>query len=192
MTETSPLRREDQARIDALLDFWFAPGMKAKWYRGGPEFDAELGERFATDCDRAWNGHCEGWVQTARGALALILLLDQLPRNLHRGNAKAFAHDEKARALSRHMLDRGFDRELPQRMRVFCYLPLEHSEDLADQEDCLKLMGQLDEMKAVVDYSRQHRDIIVRFGRFPHRNAALGRASTPEEEAFLKEPGSSF
>ena len=110
----------------------------------------------------------------------------------HRGKAEAYDQDEKARAIARHMLAKGLDRELPQRMRVFCYLPLEHSEDMTDQEDCLALMSKLDEMEGVEDYSRQHRDIIARFGRFPHRNAALGRRSTAEEAAFLKEPGSSF
>ena len=123
--------------------------MEAKWYRGGPDFDDELRDRFSADCQGAWSGQCEGWAQTARGALALVLLLDQLPRNLHRGKAEAYSQDEKARALARHMLEKGFDRELPQRMRVFCYLPLEHSEDLADQEMCLELMGQLDGLKEV-------------------------------------------
>jgi uncharacterized protein (DUF924 family) len=192
MTAENPLAPEDQERIDRLLDFWFAPGMEATWYRGGLEFDAELGERFSADCQRAWGGRCDTWKETARGALALILLLDQLPRNLHRGKSEAFAQDEKARALARYMLEEGFDQELPQRMRVFCYLPLEHSEDMTDQEDCLALMSKLDQMDGVEDYSRQHRDIIARFGRFPHRNAALDRRSTAEEEAFLKEPGSSF
>lgn len=192
MAKNLQLPLADRKAIEDLLGFWFAPGMEAKWYDGGPEFDAALSRRFSGLCAEAWSGRLDHWKETPHGALALLLLLDQFPRNLRRGSAQAFAQDAKARALTRHVLTKGFDREFPQRLRVFCYLPLEHSEDLADQEECLRLMAELDEVAEAADYARQHRDIIARFGRFPHRNAALGRSSTAEEEEFLREPGSSF
>jgi uncharacterized protein (DUF924 family) len=137
-------------------------------------------------------GELDAWAAGARGALALVILLDQVPRNLSRGDPRAFAGDAKALAVTKDALGRGLDRELSQAERMFLHLPLEHCEDLRDQELCVELMGRLDENPKWRDYALRHRDIIKRFGRFPHRNAALGRESTAEEEAFLQEPGSSF
>ncbi len=145
--------------------------------------------------ERAAAGRCADWALEAEPCLALILLLDQLPRNLFRGSAKAFATDAQAREAARAALARGFDRSLPASWRQFIYLPFEHSEDLADQDLSVKLATALARDPAfarALDYAERHRAIIARFGRFPHRNAALGRVSTAEEEAFLKEPGSSF
>jgi uncharacterized protein (DUF924 family) len=122
----------------------------------------------------------------------LCVLLDQVPRNLFRGQGRAFASDAAARAIAREAIDQGFDRNLPQPQRLFLYLPFEHSESLADQDESVRLIGALDENPTWKDYAIRHRDVIARFGRFPHRNAALGRRNTAEETAFLATPGSSF
>jgi uncharacterized protein (DUF924 family) len=185
-----------------LLDFWFgAPGSphhdqpREIWFKTDAAFDDELRARFTADQKAAAAGAYDDWRQSPDGCLALILLLDQLPRNLYRGTAAAFASDEKARAVARHALAQGFDRSLPDVRRWFLYLPFEHSEDLADQETSVSLFAALPANAANDDtlaYAKRHHDTIARFGHFPHRNAILGRASTAEEEAFLREPGSSF
>jgi uncharacterized protein (DUF924 family) len=192
----------DAQRAAALLDFWFgAAGTpdcdkpRPVWFKADPAFDAALGERFLADYCRAMAGECEHWLAACDGALALVLLLDQLPRNLHRGRAGAFACDAKARAAARQAVARGFDRMLPPVRRGFLYLPFEHSEELADQELSCQLFAAMPagpERDGGLDYAQRHHAIIARFGRFPHRNRALGRVSTPEEEAFLAGPGSSF
>lgn len=186
----------------ALIDFWFGPPrsptrfqQRAVWFEADPGFDAPLRDRFGALQKRAAAGGCADWAREAEPCLALILLLDQLPRNLFRGSGQAFAGDAAARQAARAALARGFDRSLPGTWRQFIYLPFEHSEDLADQELSVTLYTALARDPAfagALDYARRHRAIIVRFGRFPHRNAALGRVSTADEEAFLREPGSSF
>ena len=186
----------------ALIDFWFRPPrspgrfqQRAVWFKVDPGFDTELRTRFAALQRRAADGSCADWALEAEPCLTLILLLDQLPRNLFRGSAQAFASDPLAREAAREALKRGFDRSLPASWRQFIYLPFEHSEALADQELCVKLMTGLARDPAcagMLDFAQRHHAIIARFGRFPHRNAVLGRPSTPEEEVFLKEPGSSF
>jgi uncharacterized protein (DUF924 family) len=186
----------------ALIDFWFGPPrspsrfqQRAIWFKADPGFDAQLRDRFGALRERAAAGGCPDWALEAEPCLALILLLDQLPRNLFRGSARAFASDGRAREAARAALSRGFDRSLPASWRQFIYLPFEHSEELGDQELSVKLAAALARDPAfagALDYARRHHAIITRFGRFPHRNAALGRKSTPEEEGFLKEPGSSF
>ncbi len=184
------------ARAKALLDFWFGPGEapRAVWFEPDPAFDVACGD-FLADHARAAAGLNDPWADTAEGALALILLLDQIPRNCFRGTKRAYASDAKAREVTRLALARGFDKSLPPVRRNFVYLPLEHSETLADQEEMVRLaatLGDHPEGAEIVEYAVRHRDIVARFGRFPHRNAALGRATTPEEAAFLKEPNSSF
>jgi uncharacterized protein (DUF924 family) len=192
----------DAGRAAALLDFWFGPpGARERdrprplWFAAPPGFDAALRRRFARDHARAAAGRYRHWRVAPETCLALVLLLDQLPRNLHRGTPRAYGGDAPARAVARHALHRGFDRRVAPVRRWFFYLPFMHSEELADQELCVALHRRLppsaDHARALAA-ARQHRDIIARFGRFPHRNRALGRASTEEEEAFLKEPGSSF
>ena len=126
-----------------------------------------------------------------RGALASCLVLDQLPRNLFRGTPRAFAYDPLARAIARRTVAAGLDRQLDAKARLFLYLPFEHSEEIADQREAVRLCEELGNA-GWLDYARRHLVIIERFGRFPHRNAILGRVSTPEEVAFLREPGSSF
>ena len=175
-----------------VLAFWFAPGRADKWFERDEGFDAEVRETLGPLCRQALDGGLDHWGETARGTLALIILLDQVPRNLFRGEARAFAGDERALALAKRALARGLDQDLAVEERVFLYMPLEHCEALADQELCVALMSGLEGDPKWLDYALRHRDIIARFGRFPHRNALLGRASTPEEEAFLGEPGSSF
>ncbi len=175
-----------------ILDFWFAPGTDARWFEKDPDFDRAVRERCFVHYERAAAGDYDGWTATPEGCLALCLLLDQVPRNLFRGEPRAFATDAAARAVTKAALDRGFDRSLSQVQRLFLYLPLEHSEALDEQEACLRLVAELDEKPEWRDSAVRHRDIIARFGRFPHRNAALGRETTEEEAAFLKEEGSSF
>jgi uncharacterized protein (DUF924 family) len=188
-------------RHQALLDFWFAAGTpdhlrpRRVWFAPDPAFDAELRARFLEDWERAARGELAGWEDARESCLALVILCDQVPRNLFRGTAKAFSTDARARAVARVALARGDDQGLAPVQRWFLYLPFEHSEDLEDQRRSIALFEQLrhDPDSAVaIDYARRHQVIIERFGRFPHRNGALGRTSTPEEEAFLLTPGSSF
>lgn len=179
--------------VRRVLDFWFAPGADAKWFEHSAAFDRAVREALAEDHERAAAGTYDGWAETPRGALALVLLLDQVPRNLFRDDPRAFACDARALGVTRHALARGFDRRLrSQAQRMFLYLPLEHSEDLADQERCCRLMAALDENADWAEWAEKHREVIARFGRFPHRNAALGRTSSEAERAFLARPGSAF
>lgn len=198
----APLPMSDETRVRTLLDFWFgAPGTpecdqpRKVWFKADPAFDAALRAQFLDDHRRAASGGCDHWCGACDPALALVLLLDQLPRNLYRGRPEAFASDAWARDAARQSIARGFDRQLPPVRRPFLYLPFEHSEDLADQEQSLALYAAMPpnpKYDSNLDFARRHHTIIARFGRFPHRNRALGRASTAEEEAFLKEPNSSF
>lgn len=181
-----------------VLDFWFSETARTRWFEKDPAFDAEC-RRFAPLVAAAADDRLAAWERTPEGCLALAILLDQLPRNLHRGSPRAFASDAKARAVAERAIARGFDRRLPPDRRAFLYLPFEHSEDLADQRRSVALfrqlaadMGGTAQAQEYLDYAIRHEQIIERFGRFPHRNAVLGRPSTPEEEEFLKQPGSSF
>ena len=173
-----------------LLACWFDPQNHPLWFKSTPAFDALLRDDFGAAVERAARGELDELEASADGALALCLLLDQIPRNIWRGTAAAFAQDEQARAVADRAITRGFDLAVRHEGRVFLYLPFEHSEHLADQDRAVKLIGPLGPEQ--LDYAVRHRDIVARFGRFPHRNRALGRTSTAEEEAFLQEPGSSF
>lgn len=189
---------------DDVLEFWFPRDRERAnklWWGKDATLDAEIRERFGPTLAAARAGLLDEWAATARGRLALIIVLDQFSRNIHRGSPDSFAADAQARALTKDGLALGHDRELELLERLFFYLPLEHSESLDDQQQCVALMQSLadiagearqQEVAFYVDYAIQHRDIIARFGRFPHRNAVLGRASTDEELAFLQQPGSSF
>lgn len=183
----------------ALLDFWFAPPGspehgedRAVWWEADPAFDAELRRCFLDLHEAAAAGRLDAWPETPEGALALVLALDQLPRNMFRGTPRAYATDERARAVAEAALARGDDRALPFELAKFLYLPFMHSEDLADQRRCLALCEARPGGELTADFARRHLEIVERFGRFPHRNAVLGRPSTAEELAFLEEPGSSF
>ncbi len=181
-----------------VLSFWFGAGWattgseyRPQWFTPSPAFDGAIARAFGDGVARAMAGDFTDLADHPEGCLALVILLDQFPRNLFRGTARAFAADPRARAVARQALERGFDLILPPVMRLFLYLPFEHSEDLADQQRSVILFETLDNAEWL-DYAILHRDIIARFGRFPHRNAALGRPSTAEEIAFLKTPNSSF
>lgn len=174
-----------------VLAFWFDPEIKAKWFNGGAEFDALCRERFSHAIEAAKAGDLDDWAQTPDGALALVILLDQMTRNVHRGTPLAFSGDVAALAIAKAAIARGFDAATAPERRNFLYLPLQHSEHLEDQERGVKLYAAND-VDDGLRWMTRHRDVIARFGRFPHRNAILGRASTPEEEDFLRQPGSKF
>jgi uncharacterized protein (DUF924 family) len=170
-----------------VTDFWRAAGPK-KWFRKDAAFDREIEARFLSAHEAAAAGHLSDWEATPDGALALLLLLDQFPRNMFRGSARAFATDPLARAVADRAIARGFDAGAANAERTFFYLPFEHSENLADQERSLALSRRAGDGKAD-RYAEFHADIIRRFGRFPHRNAVLGRANTPQEQVFLDAGG---
>lgn len=180
-----------------VLDFWFAGDptvwRQQRWFVRDDGFDAEISSRFALAVEAARDGALDSWAATAAGALALVIVLDQFPRNLFRGSHLAFAGDAHARRIARAALP--WAGALSPVQRVFLYLPFEHSEDLADQDRSVALFESLrgaGDVEATIDYAHSHREVITRFGRFPHRNAALGRENTPEEEAYLAEPGAGF
>lgn len=189
--------------VKDVLHFWFgAPGtaicgtFREAWFKKDPAFDDEIRRHFLATTEAAARGEFDRWLADREGALALVVLLDQFPRNLYRGSAKAFAADPKAREVAATAIERGFDMQCLSCERMFFYLPFEHSELLADQDRSVELFKRLAEddpsRAGIVPYALRHQEIIQRFGRFPHRNEALGRESTAEEIAFLKEPMSSF
>ena len=190
------------SRSDEILAFWFgapeAPDHgqpREAWFKKSDAFDAEIRARFPTDYEAARAGRLRDWAETGRGCLALIIVLDQFPRNLFRDSAQAYATDQAALALAAHGVRQGFDQALPPVMRAFAYMPYMHSEDLDDQRQCQARMKSLPEGRffdANRRAAREHLAIVERFGRFPHRNAVLERESTPEEFTFLETPGSSF
>ncbi len=186
-------------RARALLDFWFAPpgdpGRERHrdiWFKSTEEFDAALRREFLADYEAAAAGALRSWEESAEGALAVVLLLDQVPRNIFRETPRAYATDPAARAAADRALERGFDQMAPPAWRMFFYMPFHHSENLADQRRSLALFGALprnpDRGGSLRRYGRPYIEVIERFGRFPHRNAILGRQSTEEEIEFLKKP----
>ncbi|MEP4379908.1 MAG: DUF924 family protein [Alphaproteobacteria bacterium] len=181
---------------DAVLDFWFAETDRANWFERSDAFDRVIRDRFADAVETARGGGFSDWHETARGCLAVIILIDQFSRNLYRDSPRAWSADDLALSCTRRALARNYDADLTPEERKFLYMPLMHSEDLADQEQCVDVYRTLAAASAAedvaLDFAIRHRDIIARFGRFPHRNAILGRESTPEEVEFLKEPDSSF
>jgi len=188
---------------DAVLDFWFgAPGSsdygsaRRAWFSKDTDFDATIRQRFGALVERALRGELEAWADAPRSALAQILLLDQFTRNAFRGTARAFAGDARALAAASRMVGARQDEALSPLMRAFVYLPFEHAEAMAMQDEAVRLFGKLvaevPEHADMLDYAHRHRAVIARFGRFPHRNEILGRRSTAEEIAFVKQPGSGF
>jgi uncharacterized protein (DUF924 family) len=170
-----------------VIAFWRDAGPK-KWFEKDEAFDRAIRERFLATYEAAARGELAAWENDAEGALALLLVLDQFPRNMFRGSARAFATDPLARAITNRAIDKGFDHAVGGDFRNFFYLPFEHSESLVDQERCIALcqaVGDEDNLK----WAKLHADIIRQFGRFPHRNAALARQTTPEEQAFLDGDG---
>jgi uncharacterized protein (DUF924 family) len=196
---------------EEIIDFWFdhpavAEGGHAEiWWKPDPEVDAEIRRRFGEDVERAKAGEYDDWADDPEGMLALVLLLDQFTRNIYRDTPDAFSGDTKALALSRAAIERGFDRELDPPRRAFLYMPLEHAEYDSAQEESIESFERLAEEAAAIeggkykemsdaflDFAHKHKVIIDRFGRYPHRNEILGRETTDEEAAFLKQPNSSF
>lgn len=187
---------------DEVLEFWFGrpdePGwgeLRDFWFRAGPEVDREVVLRFGPLYEAAQAGALDGWQATPESSIALVIVLDQFSRHLHRGSAAAFAADARALAVADHAIASGFDRALAPVKRHFLYLPFMHSERLDDQRRCVRLMAALEGegyRGGALKAAREHFELIERFGRFPHRNAALGRVSTPDEERFLREGGRSF
>ncbi len=185
-----------------ILDFWFGREgeegygeFREAWFIKDSEFDREVRDRFEGAYEEAAAGKLDHWKDEAWSCLALIILLDQFPRNMFRGDPKTYAADDKALEAARHAVEHAYDRELPPYGRLFVYLPFEHSEDLEDQRSSVELFRELSaEMGSedLLGYAVRHLEIIEHFGRFPHRNEILGRATTPEEAAFLRGPNSSF
>lgn len=167
-----------------VLDFWFAEGMEKRWFRSTAALDREICRRFLALWRRAASGELEGWAGGPEGALALVIVLDQLPLNMFRGDGQAFSTEAKAVDVARAAIAAEFDRRLPGPHKAFLYMPLMHSEDLIHQEEAVRLF-EMAGLTSNARFARHHRELIRRFGRFPHRNALLGRASTPEELAYL-------
>ncbi len=177
-----------------ILSFWFgttdlgAPiARRPVWFRATPAFDAQIARTYTAVHEAAASGALDRLMDAPADCLALILALDQFPRNIHRGTARAYASDARARAVARHALAQGYDRGFHRWPRTFAYLPFEHSESLADQDRSVELFGTLGVARSL-ESAVAHRDAIRRFGRFPHRNAALGRENTPEEAEYLEDP----
>lgn len=200
----------DDADIAAILSFWFGTlegphdvdrSKKTLWWRGKPEIDAEVARRFGPLVEAAIDGHFEVWTATARGSLALVILLDQLARNVYRGTPRAFAGDTRALEVSRRARASGQDRDLRLIERAFLYMPMMHAEDVDAAQESIEAFEALsaeirsgpgDAHPDFLSSARQHAQIVDRFGRYPHRNAVLGRSDTPDERAFLDEGGSRF
>ena len=176
-----------EATPASVVGFWRDAGM-VKWFRGGEAFDAECRSRWQAAHFAAARRELEPWMDTAEGALALAILLDQIPRNIFRGSGHAFATDPLALHYATRALASGLDAQVEHALRMFLYLPFEHSEAMADQQRAVELFTGLGDSD-LLGYATAHRDVIDRFGRFPHRNTALGRINTPEEQAWLDAGG---
>jgi uncharacterized protein (DUF924 family) len=188
---------------DDVISFWLgdASHPREEWFRRSDALDAQIRDRFADAVEQAARGALDAWEGTARGRLAIVILLDQFSRNAFRGTARAFSQDARALAVAARGVDLGEDRVLLPLERSFLYMPFVHAEDRVMQARACALFDVLageapaelaDYLGTALKFARAHRDIVDRFGRFPHRNAILGRATTPEEAEFLKQPGSSF
>jgi uncharacterized protein (DUF924 family) len=194
---------EPAPEAQAVLDFWFGPegsamhgSQRKEWFAKDDAFDQSIRDRFGATLERGLRGELDAWADAPRSALARILLLDQFTRNVFRGTPRAFAGDPQALAAASAMVGAHHDEQLPAFMRAFVYLPFEHAESAAMQGEAVRHFARLaaadPAFASMLDYAHRHRAVIERFGRFPHRNAILGRQSTAEEIAFLEQPGSSF
>ena len=179
------------AEIEEILNFWFIECKPEQWFKKNEDFDRMIEKRFSGTIEDAIEGKLDSWEETETGCLALIILLDQFTRNVFRDTPQAFAGDERALALSKLCFNKDYLTNLDIHRRQFMLMPMMHSENLAVQDAALPLFKNYASGKDY-EYAEKHRDIIARFGRFPHRNVILGRKSTNEELEFLKQPGSSF
>lgn len=200
----------DNASPEEVLSFWFGENpntaeavgsLVGTWFGGGPAFDDAIRASFGALPDAGLAGELDGWRADPQETVALVLVLDQFPRNLFRGSAQSFRYDARGLEIAKHAIERGWDQEVTPLEALFFYLPFEHSEDLADQQRCLRLVeslvGRVSEglrpsFEGFVSFAERHLAVVERFGRFPHRNEALGRTSTAEEEAFLSGGGDTF
>ena len=179
--------------LSNIIDFWFVETQPKQWFQKNSDFDDLITSRFEPDYDLAVKGIYDEWTRSAEGSLALCVLLDQFPRNMFRDTPKAFATDFKALAVAKNAIAYSFDEILPAMQARFLYLPFEHSENLKDQETSMALFDKIkDDDPLGYDYAQRHYDVIKKFGRFPHRNQILERASTAEELAYLAKPDSGF
>lgn len=195
------------SKVKEILTFWFGENrddplqFQSRWWKKDPALDREIRERFGEDLKKAVNGELNSWMETAEGGLALVILLDQFSRNIFRGKPESFSQDPQALKTVLHLLEHGLDKELSPVHRWFLYMPMMHSEEPEIQKKSLILYESLwksappqfkKALKSAFEFAEKHAAIIFRFGRYPHRNAILGRKSTTEEEEFLNQPGSSF
>jgi len=167
-----------------IIKFWFSEAVSKLWFKSTPEFDRELRESYLQTWERARNGELDHWKKTAEGCLALVILLDQFPLNMFRDSAERYSTEAQSREVARFAIEQHLDQSLDAEQKAFLYMPFMHSEDLADQELALRLYDRPG-LESSLRFARHHHDIVARFGRFPHRNAALGRESTPAEIEYL-------
>ncbi|PWC38487.1 DUF924 family protein [Azospirillum sp. TSO22-1] len=178
--------------IDEIVEYWFGEDVKPYWFAPTPSFDRQVADMLREPYGRAAAGALDPWLGDVDGCLALCILLDQVPRNVFRGTPQAFATDEKALAVARHVIKNEFDLECTPEERLFLYLPFEHHEDLDSQRLSVRLIRERVQAPELIEWAERHLAVIERFGRFPHRNAILARESTAEEVEFLKQPGAAF
>jgi len=167
-----------------ILDYWYSERMQKRWFASTPSLDQEIRDRYQALWERAAAGELDDWRDTAEGALALIIVLDQFPLNMFRGQPESFHTERQAVAVSKNALDRGFDEQLPKDRLAFLFMPLMHSEKLEEQDLSVRLFRQHG-LTANLKFAEHHRELVRKYGRFPHRNAILGRQSTPDEQAYL-------
>ncbi len=167
-----------------ILDFWYAPEMRSGWFNSTPALDAQIRQRFEPVWEAAVRGELDDWLGSPAGCLALAIILDQFPLNMFRGTAKSFSSEAQAIAVAKQAIAQGFDQHIDAAQLAFLYMPLMHSENLADQELSVELYAAAG-LDNNLRFAKHHREIVRRFGRFPHRNAILGRESTPEERDYL-------
>jgi uncharacterized protein (DUF924 family) len=170
--------------VDQLLDFWFSERVSKLWFNATPEFDQELRDRFMPIYQLACEGRLDHWTSSANGALALVIIFDQLPLNMFRGKPKSFATESKSRDIAAHAIEKGLDQQLSRKQKAFLYMPFMHSENIADQDRSVELFEKAG-LQENLRFAHHHRDIVKRFGRFPHRNQILGRQSSQAESEYL-------
>jgi uncharacterized protein (DUF924 family) len=185
MGEVMNTLQKDDDLVNEIIDFWFSDEVKPKWFNATPEFDALLRERFEKIWGLARTGMYDHWAQEPQSALALVIILDQFPLNMFRQDARQYSTEAHARTIARQLIDQGGDQQLSSTQKAFLYLPFMHSEDLKDQDYAVELYQKAG-LEDNLRYAHHHRDVVKRFGRFPHRNEALGRKSSEQEIEYLK------
>jgi len=189
--DLSPISGNPLATPEQVTQFWLREKTPKDWYTGGEALDQEIRDRFQATWEAARAHRLKDWCQNARGMLAMIILLDQFPRNMFRGSGKSFSTDAQARAIAKQAIERNWDKRIPEPERQFFYMPLMHAECLVDQDRCVRMiLTRMPETgNNTLSHAQAHREVIRQYGRFPYRNEALGRASRPEERAYLDAGG---